>query len=234
DHFYLYCSTNSIEAQSKTMLSLPITMLALLIGFLFSLLFLQILSSKRNKSPSSSTLSYPPSPPSLPIIGHFHLLKPLIHQAFKDLSQKYGPLIFLKIGSARFVVANTPSLAQEFLKVNELNYSFRKMNMAAEILTYQDAAFALAPYGTYWKFIKKLSTTELLGNQMLSQFLPIRTRELHELIQSLAKKSMANETVNLTESLMKLSNNIISQMMLGIKSSGTDSQAEEARVLVRT
>ncbi|XP_015952541.2 cytochrome P450 93B16-like [Arachis duranensis] len=202
----------------------------IMVALLFSLLFLKMFSSsKRNKS----CLSYPPSPPSLPIIGHLHLLKPLIHQAFKDLSHKYGPIILLKTGSVRFVVVSNPSLAKEFLKENELTYSSRKMNMAINIVTYHDSTFAFSPYDTYWKFMKKLSTSELLGSRTLSQFLPIRTRELHGFIRSLAEKSMANESVNLTEMLMKLSNNIISQMMLSIKSSGTDSQAEEARVLVR-
>ncbi|MED6162448.1 hypothetical protein PIB30_070538 [Stylosanthes scabra] len=200
------------------------------VALLFSLLLLhQILSSKRNKCT-------PPSPPSLPIIGHLHLLKPLLHQAFKDLSQKYGPLIFLKIGSARFVVVSNPSLAKEFLKVNEVAYSARKVNMAIDMVTYHDATFAFAQCNTYWKFMKKLSNSELLGNRTLLRFLPVRTREIHEFIRSLAEKSMANESVNLTESLMKLSNNIISQMMLSIKSSSDeteDGQGEEARVLVR-
>ncbi|MED6193988.1 hypothetical protein PIB30_024298 [Stylosanthes scabra] len=122
------------------MLSLP-TIALLYSLLLLLLLLLQILSSKRNKSPS---LSYPPSPPSLPIIGHLHLLKPLLHQAFKDLSQKYGPLIFLKIDSARFVVASNPSLAKEFIKLNELAYSSRNMNMAIDIVTYHDSSFAFA------------------------------------------------------------------------------------------
>ncbi|MED6122730.1 hypothetical protein PIB30_042649 [Stylosanthes scabra] len=211
------------------MFSLPT--IALLFSLLLLLLLLQIiLSSKRNKAPS---LSYPPSPPSFPIIGHLHLLKPLLHQAFKDLSQKYGPLILLKIGSARFVVANNPSLTKEFLKLNELAYSSRNMNMAIDMVTYHDSSFAFAQCNNYWKFIKKLSISELLGSRSLLRFLPVRTREIHEFVQSLAEKSMANESVNLTEMLMKLSNNIISQMMLSIKSSGTDDQAEEARVLAR-
>lgn len=214
------------------MLSHPIILA--LIALLFSGLFLQLLKRNTNKSSSSKhPLRYPPSPPSLPIIGHLHLLKPLVHQAFKDLSDQYGPLLYLKIGSVRFAIASTPSLAKEFLKINELTYSYRQMNIAINMVAYDDATFAFASYDTYWKFIKKLSTTELLGNRTLGGFLPIRTRELHEFIQTLAEKSKARESVNLTESLLKLSNNIISQMMLSIKSSGTNSQAEEARALVR-
>jgi hypothetical protein len=211
------------------MISQPI--LLALILFLLAFLLQHFLFKRNNKS--KEHFPYPPSPPAIPIIGHLHLVKPLIHQAFRDLSDRYGPLISLRLGSVQFIVVNTPSLAKEFLKTNELVYSSRKKNIAINLVTYDDATFAFAPYGTYWKFIKKVSTFELLGNRTIAQFLPIRTRELHEFIQTLANKSKAEESVNLTQALLKLSNNIISQMMLSIETSGTDSQAEQARTLVR-
>ncbi|XP_058735049.1 cytochrome P450 93B16-like [Vicia villosa] len=207
----------------------PILLALFLVLFVF---LLQRVLSKKNNKPKDC-IPYPPSPPALPIIGHLHLLKPLLHHAFRDLSDRYGPLIFLRLGYARFVVVNTPSLAKEFLKTNELVYSSRKMNIVINTVVYDDATFAFANYGPYWKFIKKLSTFELLGNHTLGQFLPIRTRELHAFIRMLANKSKSEETLNLTQALLSLSNNIISRMMLSIETSGTDSQAEQARVLVR-
>ncbi|RDX66635.1 Licodione synthase, partial [Mucuna pruriens] len=204
--------------------------LLVLIVFLSAFL-IKLVFERKNKQ--KVHLKHPPSPPAIPIIGHLHLLKPLIHQAFRDLSNRYGPLLCLRVGSVRFVVVSTPSLAKEFLKTNELTYSSRKKNMAIDMVTYHNATFAFAPYDTYWKFMKRLSTTELLGNRTLGHFLPIRTRELHQFIRILFDKSNAKESVNLTEALLRLSNNIISQMMLSIKSSGTNSRAEQARALVR-
>lgn len=189
--------------------------------------------SKRKKNKGKPGLSLPPSPRALPIIGHLHLLKPVVHQAFRDLSAQYGPLIYLKLGYADFVVANTPELAKEILKTHELTYSSRKMNTAINLVTYDNATFAFAPYDTYWKFMKKLSTTELLGARTIRQFLPGRAREVHGFITGLMDKAQARESVNLTLELLKLSNNVISQMMLSIKSSGSDSHAEQARSLVR-
>ncbi|XP_027347791.1 licodione synthase-like [Abrus precatorius] len=206
--------------------------LTLVLISILSIFLLQFLFFGR-KNKSKPKLKYPPSPPAIPIIGHLHLLKPVIHQAFRDISVRYGPLISLRLGSVRFVIASTPELAKEFLKTHELTFSSRKMSMVINMVTYDNATFAFAPYDTYWKFMKKLSTTELLGNRTMAQFLPIRTRELHEFIQILALKSKANESVNLTDALLRLSNNVISQMMLSIKSSGTDGEAEQARALVR-
>ncbi|ESW04112.1 hypothetical protein PHAVU_011G068100 [Phaseolus vulgaris] len=206
------------------------SLLSVLIFFLSAYLF-KLLFERRRKP--TAHFKPPPSPPALPIIGHLHLLKPLIHQSFRELCLRYGPLLYLRIGSVKFIVTSTPSLAKEFLKNNELTYSSRKMNMAIDMVTYHNATFAFAPYDTYWKFMKKLSTTDLLGSKSLMQFLPIRTKLVHEFVQTLFQKSKAKESVNLTESLLRLSNNVISEMMLSIRSSGSDSQAEQARELVR-
>ncbi|KAJ0547407.1 putative flavone synthase I [Helianthus annuus] len=174
----------------------------------------------------------PPSPPSLPIIGHLHHLGPLIHQSFKSLSTRYGPLIHLRLGSVTCFVADTPELAQELLQKNDLAFSYRKHTLAIDHITY-GVAFAFAPYGPYWKYIKKLSTVELLGSQNLGHFLPLRTHEIQELLRTLTVKAKQNESVNMTDELLKLANNVICQMMMGIRYSATDSEAVEAKNLVR-
>ncbi|KAJ0087330.1 hypothetical protein Patl1_06872 [Pistacia atlantica] len=205
---------------------LPIIILYVLI-FILSTLILKTLfsfSSKHNK--------LPPGPFSLPVVGHLHLLSPLIHHSFHKLSSRYGPLIHLRIGSVNGIVASSPETAKELLKTNELTFSARKHTAAIDHLTY-NSSFAFAPYGAYWKFIKKISTVELLGARTLGQFLPIRSQELQDFIKLLLEKSHVGERVNVTEELLKLTNNVITQMMFSIKCSGTDGQAEEARTLVR-
>ncbi|OMO95638.1 Cytochrome P450 [Corchorus olitorius] len=174
----------------------------------------------------------PPGPVSLPVIGHLHLLGPSLHQTFQTLSSTYGPLMYLRIGSVGCAVASNPDLAKELLKTHELTFSARKHTAAIDHLTYS-SSFAFAPYGPYWKFIKKISTSELLGSRTLSQFLPVRTKELHHFIMLLSDKAKAGETLNVTEELLKLTNNIISQMMMSMRCSGTGTQADGIRTLVR-
>ncbi|GKV09173.1 hypothetical protein SLEP1_g20715 [Rubroshorea leprosula] len=184
------------------------------------------------KSFINSTSKLPPGPLALPVIGHLHLLGPLIHKTFHHLSSRYGPLIYLRIGSVPCVVASSPELAKEFLKTNELTFSARKHTFAIDHLTYH-SSFAFAPYGPYWKFIKKLSAYELLGSRTLNQFLPIRTQELNHFIAILLQKSKSGESVNLTQELLKLTNNVISQMMMSLRCSGIADQADGVRTLVR-
>ncbi|KAK4606348.1 hypothetical protein RGQ29_000548 [Quercus rubra] len=177
-----------------------------------------------------SKLRLPPSPRALPIIGHLHLLGPLLYHSFHDLYSKHGPLLYFQLGSVPCIVASTPELAKELLKANDLALSACPNSLAVDHLTY-NFVFAFAPNGRYWKFIKRLITTKHLGNRTLNQFLPIRTKELHQFIQYLVNKAIVGERVDVSDELLKLTSNIISQMMLSIRCSGIKSSAENARGL---
>ncbi|CAN1283056.1 Licodione synthase [Linum perenne] len=190
--------------------------------------FTLTLARKSRKGPN-----LPPGPTPLPIIGHLHLIGPLIHHTFHNLASRYGPLMNIKLGSISVIVVSSPDLAREFLKTHEINFSMRASTIAIDCLTYNTISFAFAPYGAYWKFIKKISTFELLGNRMLNQFRPIRTEELHSLLRLLQQKSQDRGKVNLSQELLRFANNVICQMMLGLRASGTDGDAEVARGLAR-
>nr|AHJ89438.1 flavone synthase [Plectranthus barbatus] len=185
-----------------------------------------LLTGKRRQN------AYPPGPFPLPIIGHLHLLGPRLHHTFHDLTQRYGPLMQVRLGSIRCVIAATPELAKEFLKTSELVFSARKHSTAIDIVTYE-SSFAFSPYGPYWKYIKKLCTYELLGARNLNHFLPIRTIEVKTFLEALMQKGKTGERLNVTEELVKLTSNVISQMMLSIRCSGTEGETEAVRTVIR-
>ncbi|CAM8958491.1 unnamed protein product [Rhodiola kirilowii] len=212
-----------------TSLHLVVPSLSTLSLTAISILFIAILLFIKSRTGRGRL---PPGPWGLPLIGHLHLLGPMVHHTFQSLSARYGPIVYLNFGSVPVVLVSSPDLAREFLKTHELSFSSRKHSMAIDRLTY-NSAFAFAPYGPYWKFIKKLSTVDLLGTKTLAKFQPIRRRECHRFLKVLMAKADEAAPVNLTEELLKLTNNIISQMMIGVRTSETKGQAEEVRALVR-
>lgn len=197
----------------------------LLICLVFTIVFASILWRKQNKS------LLPPSPTSLPIIGHLHLLSPTPHQDFHKLSIRYGPIIHLFLGSVPCVVASTAEAAKEFLKTHEISFSNRPAKtVAVETLTYGFQDFLFAPHGPYWKFMKKLCMSELLGGHMLDQFLPLRQQETKRFIKRLLRKT--GEAVDFGAEFMTLSNHIVSRMSLSQMSSENKNEDEEMRKLV--
>ncbi|KAF3453811.1 hypothetical protein FNV43_RR04252 [Rhamnella rubrinervis] len=174
----------------------------------------------------------PPSPIAIPVIGHFHLLGPLIHHSLYKLSLRYGPLFSFRLGSVPCVVASTPELAREFLKTNELCFISHASSTAISRLTY-GSSLAFSPYGAYWRFVKKLTMNELLGGRPINNFLQLRAQEYGRLLRFLAKKSELGEAVNLTHELPKLSNNVIALMIMGTRGSTMDGRMEETRTVIR-
>ncbi|KAF9597333.1 hypothetical protein IFM89_017236 [Coptis chinensis] len=174
----------------------------------------------------------PPSPLALPILGHLHLLGPIPHQAFHTLSTKYGPLIYLLLGSVPCVLASTAETAREFLKTHELSFSSRPSSSAIDYLTYGSADFSFAPYGPYWKFMKNIVMTELLGGRTLDQLLNVRREEIRRFLMLMLRKSDAEETINVGGELITMANNVISRMMMSRRCSDSEKEADEVRSLV--
>ncbi|XP_028777565.1 3,9-dihydroxypterocarpan 6A-monooxygenase-like [Neltuma alba] len=195
---------------------------------LVSLILVRAIFSRIQKKPNC-----PPSPLALPIIGHLHLLAPIPHQALRSLSQRYGPIIQLFLGSVPCVVASTPETALEFLRTHEASFSNRPQNTSVDFLTYGSQDFSFAPYGPYWKFMKKLCMSELLGGRTLDQLLPVRRQETLRFLGLLLNKAERGEAVDVGAELLTLSNNIVSRMLMGQTCSEDDGEAEEIRKLVR-
>ncbi|GMY22348.1 cytochrome P450 705A12-like [Fagus crenata] len=142
------------------MIDIQYYILCLVLLFLSTLLLKPLF-----KKPSKTRL--PPSPPALPLIGHLHLIGPYIYKSLHKLSTKYGPLHYLCLGASRCLVVSTSSLATEIFKTHDLAFASRPHFILVDKLPYQNYGLFMAPFGDYWRFIRKLCIMELLSAQKL-------------------------------------------------------------------
>ncbi|KAL6216651.1 hypothetical protein ACLB2K_009872 [Fragaria x ananassa] len=77
----------------------------------------------------------PPSPPSLPIIGHLHLLKQPVHRTLQSLSETYGKVLLLRWGSRKVLLLTSPSAAEECFTKNDIIFTNRPRMLAGKDLT---------------------------------------------------------------------------------------------------
>ncbi|CAH8389461.1 unnamed protein product [Eruca vesicaria subsp. sativa] len=181
---------------------------------LFSFLCYSFFFKKRNNSQAYCDL--PPSPPSLPIIGHLHLLLSLLaHKSLQKLSSKYGPLLHLRVFSVPILLVSSASIAYEIFKTQDVNVSTRSLPTNEGSLFFGSSGFVTTPYGGYWKFIKKLVTTKLLGPQALERSRGIRADEVNRFYLNLLHKATKKESVEIAEEAMKLISNNICKMLMG-------------------
>ncbi|QHO24268.1 hypothetical protein HN873_039790 [Arachis hypogaea] len=180
----------------------------------------------------------PPNPPALPIIGHLHLISSLQHQTLHNLSARYGPIFQIFLGSFPCVVVSAPEIAKEFLKTHDSSFSGRFVKSSAQYyMTYGLKGLVLTPYGSYFKFMKKLCMAELLGKRTLDQLLPLRREETLRFLKLLQKKGEAGEAVDVSGEIITLTNSVISRMTMSVRccEEGGDGlvDSEEIRKMVK-
>jgi hypothetical protein len=186
-------------------------------------ILLQWLATKYYK-PKTITYKWPPGPRKLPIIGNLHQLAfagKFPHHSLKNLSQKHGPLIHIKLGEINSVIVSSSNLAKEIMKTHDVSFANRPQIVASEILAYGNKDILFAPYGDYWRQMRKICVTEILSAKRVQSFSYIREDETKKFIQSIM--SSVGSKVNLTTRVFSLINSIISRSAFGDKS---DDQVE--------
>nr|WNO46792.1 cytochrome P450 712K1 [Tripterygium hypoglaucum] len=198
--------------------------------WLFSTLLLQY--AFRRSTKGATHLRLPPSPPSLPVVGHIHLLSKDIHICFQNLARKYGPLLYLRFGSFKCLLISSASVATEVFKSNDVAFSSKPFSCLGDRLIFGNTGFIISQYGDYWRYMKKLTVTELLGARQLERSRKVRQEELHRYLQRVFEKAGAGEVFDVGSELMKLTNNTICRMVLSTRCSEDDNEAEEVKKLV--
>ncbi|XLU60421.1 hypothetical protein S245_019630 [Arachis hypogaea] len=188
---------------------------ASMVFYIFSWLSLVVLTSLLkyliNKTRTNPRIQTPPSPPSLPIIGHLHLIgSSVIPKSFQALAKLYGPLIQLRLGASTFILVSNAQVAKQVLKTNEINFINRPhIGSTSEYNLYEGCDFVFAPYGPYWRFMKKLCMNELLSSSQLGRFMHVREQEIKKLLKSLMVCSSEGRECDLGFELTTLTNNIL-------------------------
>ncbi|PAN24661.1 hypothetical protein PAHAL_4G242800 [Panicum hallii] len=145
-------------------------------------------------------LHLPPGPWRLPGIGSLHHLRgELPHRALRDLSLRYGPLMFLKFGEIPVVVASTPDAAKEILKTRDAVFSTRPLSLTMKVITKNGAGVVWAPYGEHWRQLRKICMMELLSAKRVQSFRHIREEEAARL--AMAVSAATTPLVNLSKLL---------------------------------
>ncbi|KAM7272563.1 hypothetical protein ACFE04_027226 [Oxalis oulophora] len=181
---------------------------------LFPLIILLLKFNLREKKERKLKI-LPPGPPGLPIIGNLHQLGALPHQSLHQLSKKYGPVIFLKLGQVPTVVVSSADSAKQVLKTHDHECCTRPSIAGAGRLSYNYLDVAFAPYGDYWREMRKICVLELFTLKIVQSFRPIREQEVEFMINSISEHSSTSMPVNLSHMILTLIADIICRVAFG-------------------
>ncbi|KAJ4912354.1 Cytochrome P450 71A15 [Raphanus sativus] len=169
------------------------------------------------KPATTTNRNLPPSPPRLPVIGNIHQLSLHPHRSLRHLSIRYGPLMLLHFGRVPILVVSSADIAHDVMKTHDLKFANRPKTKAVDIFLNGGRDVAFSSYGEYWRQMKSLCSVHLLSKKMVRSFENIREEEIVTMMEKLKKASSSSLPVNLSESLLNLTNNVICRIAMGRK-----------------
>ncbi|KAG9440792.1 hypothetical protein H6P81_020957 [Aristolochia fimbriata] len=151
----------------------------------------------RTKTIGSSNNGFKEAPEPagrLPIIGHLHLLgaKVPLTRTFAAMADKHGPVFTVWLGIRRVIVVSGRDAARECFTVSDKALASRPRFAAAEHMGYNYAMFGFAPYGPYWREIRKIATLELLSNHRLELLKHVPATEVGSSLKTLYARWVEN------------------------------------------
>ncbi len=180
-----------------------------LVSIVTLLLFVKVLQGRK-----AMKYRLPPGPRPLPIIGNMHQFGDKPHISLWNLAKKYGPIMHLKLGSQEVVVVSSADAAREFVKVQDKVWAGRPLPPGADIFKENIENIVWAPYGNYWRHLRKICTVELFTSKRLDTFRPLRTQELSQTVRAIWEDSQQGKVVDLAVKISHLSFNNVTRMLL--------------------
>ncbi|XLR59881.1 hypothetical protein S83_010553 [Arachis hypogaea] len=178
--------------------------------------FIIIITLTKTNTSHSNKKNLPPCPPTLPIIGNLHHLKPRLHRTFHALSQTYGHIFSLWFGSRLVVVVSCPTLAQQCLTKYDTVLANRPRFLTGKYLFYNHTSLVFSSNNDHWRNLRRIATMDVLSTPRLNSFFEIRRDEVTRFIRNLvADTSMGFARVQLRPRITEMSLNNMMRMVSG-------------------
>ncbi|XAR69693.1 hypothetical protein NMG60_11001390, partial [Bertholletia excelsa] len=137
----------------------------------------------------------PPGPRGWPVVGHMFHLGPMPHRTLAGLRERYGPVVWLRLGSINTMAILSADAAAEFFKHHDVSFIERNINHLMLSHGYKDGSIALAPYGACWRVMRRICTVEMLVAKRINATAHIRQRCVDRMLSSVEKRAEGSANV---------------------------------------
>lgn len=135
----------------------------------------------------------PPGPSGWPIFGNMFQLGAMPHRTLAGLKQKYGPdVVWLKLGSINTMVVQSSKAAAELFKNHDICFVERTITETMTVQNFHKCSLSLAPYGNYWRVMKRVMTVEMLVNKRINDTVSVRRKCINDMVSWIQEEANNN------------------------------------------
>lgn len=121
--------------------------------------------------------------------------------------------MLLHLGRVPTLIISSAEMAKQVLKIHDHECCSRPLLVGPKRLSYNFLDVSFAPYGGYWREMRKIFVLELLSHKKVQSFGFVRSEEVSSMINSISESS--NYPVNLSEKVLSLTDKITCRVAFG-------------------
>ncbi|KAF3780004.1 Geraniol 8-hydroxylase [Nymphaea thermarum] len=177
----------------------------LLCSFIFLLCFFGFLLF-----PRKINRRLPPGPVGLPFLGSLLELGDKVNESLYSLSERYGPLMTLRLGTKTVIVVSSAKMAEEVLHKHDRAFSGRSVGEAAKALDHYKHSVAWISAGPTWRELRRTCNMEVFSPKRLDALRGLREKKVEELLQHVQAASADGCAVDIGRCALVTALNIVS------------------------
>ncbi|XP_040380822.1 cytochrome P450 81Q32-like [Oryza brachyantha] len=122
---------------------------------------------------------------SLPLLGHFHLLRKPYHVTLAALGT--APLVTLRLGARRTLLVSTYAAAEECFTTHDVALAGRPQLLAGKHVGYGHTTLVWLHYGDRWRNLRRVLVVELFSAARLAALAADRRAEAVSLVRNILR-----------------------------------------------
>lgn len=101
--------------------------------------------------------------------------------------------------------------------------------LSQQRISYNGSDLGFAPYGDYWREMRKICVIHLFSAKRVQSFRSIREDEVSRMMEKISKSASAAKLTNLSETVMLLTSNIICRIAFGKRYDDDDGYGKRSK-----